>query len=152
MSFAYDGHPTTGRLLAFVATHRVDRVVSVIGDDYPSRAQLERLGPVERVGGVYVAPACGAPSLTKRNLTSYVSEYAGLRVSTRPNIGYCIGLTFNELPQGLDPAGVLTGARRAIFVAGQGLSCAAPPAGYKHHGFATADMNVPANTYALYSP
>ena len=152
MTFVDFGRPATDRLLAFVGAHRVDRVISVIGDDYPTRAQLARLGPVERIGGVYVAPACGAPSLVQRDLSSYVRQYAGLDHTARPNIGYCIGLTFNQIPQGIDPAGLLKGARRAIMVAGQELTCAAPPAGYKRHGFATAAMQVPPGTYAYYAP
>ncbi len=152
MTFVDYGRPTIDRLLAFAGTHHVSRVISVIGDGYPSRAQLAQIGPVERIGGVYVAPACGATPLTKRNLTPYVQKYANLEVQSRPNIGYCIGLTFNEVPQGLYPALLLKGARRAIVIKGQGLTCARPPVGYKHRGFATAAMQVPADTYAYYAP
>lgn len=43
------------------------------------------------------------------------------------------------------------GATPAIFVAGEGLMCGAPPAGYTQHGYATPDMNVDGNTYPYYS-
>ena len=43
------------------------------------------------------------------------------------------------------------GATPAIFVAGKGLMCGAPPAGYTQHGYATPDMNVDGNTYPYYS-
>ncbi len=43
------------------------------------------------------------------------------------------------------------GAEPANFVQGVGLTCAAPPTGYTRHGYATADMNVDANTYPYYA-
>lgn len=43
------------------------------------------------------------------------------------------------------------GATPANFIEGIGLTCSAPPAGYSQHGYATADMNVDANTYPYYS-
>ena len=111
---------------------------------------MRQIGPTQLVGGVLVAPGCGQTPLTKRDLTKYVASAGPERLgSGRPNIGYCIGLNFNLIPQGVYPAGLLKGAKRAIFVAGQGLTCASPPPGYKHHGFATPDMSVPAGTYAL---
>ena len=152
LSFADYGRPTIDRLLAFVAIHHVDRVISLANSDYPNRAQMARFGPVELIGGVLVAPACGHASLRHRNLTRYVASYRAENAASRPNIGVCQGLTFSQIPQGLIPAGPLAGARRAIVVAGQGLTCAAPPAGYTHRGFATPEMSVPADTYAYYAP
>jgi hypothetical protein len=140
-------HPTMDRLLAFAAVNRVDRVISVAADGYPSAAQMRAFGPVERIGGVLVAPACGRPSLATRDLSAYVARYRAQLVS-RPNIGWCIGTNFNLLPQGLTPAGVLAGAKRAIFVDGTGLTCPPAPEGYVRRGFATE--NVPPNTYAFY--
>ena len=124
------GRPTIDRLLAFAAIHGVDRVISVPGGGYPSRAQMRRFGPTELVGGALVAPACGRPSLTERDLTPYVERYRAEQLRSRPNIGYCIGLNFNLLPQGLYPALLLEGAKRAVVVAGQGLTCSVPE-GYK---------------------
>lgn len=43
------------------------------------------------------------------------------------------------------------GAKPANFIEGTGLTCAAPPAGYSQHGYATADMNVDAGIYPYYS-
>jgi hypothetical protein len=52
-------------LRALAQRHHVDRVVSVANTDaYPSRAQMAGFGPVEQIGGVYVAPACASPPLT----------------------------------------------------------------------------------------
>ncbi len=68
------GRPTIDRLLAFAALHHVDRVISVVGNGYPSRAQMAKFGPVQEVGGVLVAPACGEKSLTERDLGSYVEK------------------------------------------------------------------------------
>jgi hypothetical protein len=152
LSFVDYGRPTIDRLLAFAALHHVDRVVSVLRDGYPSRAQMARFGKVQLIGGALVAPACGAKSLATRDLTPYVVAYRAEQLHSRPNIGYCIGLNFNLVPQGLYPALLLQGARRAILVAGHGLTCAAPPAGYRHRGSATSAMNVPADTYAYYAP
>ncbi len=144
------GRPTMQRLLEFAAVQHVDRVVSV--DGYPSRAQLRAFGATERVGGAVVAPACGRRSLATRDLTVYVHRYRAELAGSRPNIGYCRATYFYELPEGLYPAGPLAGARRARFVAGQGLTCALPPKGFVHRGFAPADLGVPANTYPYYAP
>ena len=152
LSFADYGRPTIERLLAFLAIHHVDRVISLPSGGYPDRAQMASFGPVELIGGVLVAPACGHASLRHRNLSRYVASYLKESTASRPNIGYCQGPTFTEIPQGLIPAGPLQGARRAIVVAGQGLTCAAPPAGDKYRGFAPTAMSVPADTYAYYAP
>lgn len=151
LTFSADlGRPTLARLLAFAATHHVDRILSVPGDGYPTRTQLEQIGPAQLVGGVLVSPACGKPSLATRNLARYVAQDTHETIGAAPNVGYCLGGNFDELPEGLDPAGVLAEAKRAIFVAGQGVTCKAPPADYVRHGFATANQGVPADTYALY--
>jgi hypothetical protein len=151
LAFIGFGRPTITRMIAFAATHDVGQVLSV-PTGYPDRAQMQEIGPTQLVGGVLVAPGCGSTPLTKRDLTKYVQSAGPEQLSSsRPNIGYCVGLNFNLIPQGVDPAGLLKDAKRAIFVAGQGLTCAAPPPGFKHHGFATPDMSVPADTYPLYS-
>jgi hypothetical protein len=56
--------PSMDELKAFAARHRVDRIVSVAGDDaYPTDSDLHAFGSVQEIAGVYVAPACGRPSL-----------------------------------------------------------------------------------------
>jgi hypothetical protein len=145
--------PTTNSLLAFAAIHHIDRFISIptAGFPYPSAAVMRSLGPTERIGGVLVSPACGQPSLVTRNLTSVVQTYLQQRQSNA-NIAYCLGSNLDTLSAGLTPSGPLQGAKPASFVAGQGLACLQPAAGYKRHGFATAAMNVPAGIYPLSEP
>lgn len=145
------GRPTMDRVLSFAATHRVGRVLSLATGGYPDQAQMQQLGSTKLIGGMYVAPGCGQPSLETRNLASYVKNDPYTTVGSAPNIGYCVGTNYVELSEGLDPAGILKGARRAIFVAGQGLGCTPPPSGFVRHGFATPSLGVPANTYPLYT-
>jgi hypothetical protein len=140
------GLPTMELLLAFAATHGVDRVVSVPSYGYPSASQMARFGPVEKIGGVLVSPACGRPSLRTHNLSSIVQDVKDHWDAT---IGYCSGTNYVELPNFLYPVGVLKGATHALMVKGTGLTCSAP-AGYHRHGFAT--VGVPANTYPYYEP
>jgi hypothetical protein len=140
--------PTMDTLLAFAALHGVDRFVVVSGSGYPTAAQLGRIGPVQRAGGLLVAPACGRPGLGARDLSGYVERYrAGAH-----DVGYCTGGSFTTVPSSLYPSGPLAGASRAIFVEGRGLTCPPAPAGYVRRGFATAAMNVPPGTYAYYVP
>jgi hypothetical protein len=150
LNYVYYARPTMDRLLAFAATHHVDRILSAPSGGYPNETQMKRFGPTKLVGGIFVAPACGQPSLATRDLTSFVQQDAHEQIGAAPNIGYCIGINFDLLPEGLYPVGIMRDAKRAIAVAGVGLTCTVPP-GYKHHGFATPDMGVPANTYPFYS-
>ena len=149
LEFVDVGRPTMARLRAFAAAHHVARVISV-PDRYPSRAQMAAFGPTQLIGGVLVSPACGTPPLTARGPVDAAIE--PLVRSNRPSVGYCLGTNFNQLPQGLEPAGRLAGATPALFVAGTGITCLPPPAGYVHDGFASPDLGVPADTYPLYSP
>ncbi len=80
-----EARPTMAALLSFASTHGVGRFVTVAGADYPSKAQLAKLGSVERVGGVLVAPACGSPPLTTRDLSAYVTQE-----QNEFDIGYCL--------------------------------------------------------------
>lgn len=148
LNYVENGRPTMDSLLAFAANHRVDRILSVPSYGYPSRAQMQRFGQKRLVGGVIVSPACGQPPLTKRNLTAFVRK----EKRSTYNIGYCVGPNFVLLAADLYPAGPFKGAKSANAIAGVGLTCASPPAEYKHRGFATPDMGVPANTYPFYSP
>jgi hypothetical protein len=140
--------PTMDSLLAFASLHHVARFLAVPSYGYPTRAQLERIGPTELSGGLLVSPACNRPPLTRRNLTAYVRK----QQSEHGNVGYCTGLSFNLVAAGDYPAGPLAGAKPANYVVGQGLTCAAPPAGYKRRGFASPDLGVQADTYPYYAP
>jgi hypothetical protein len=151
LQFVDFARPTIDRLLAFAATHRVDRVLSLPKDGYPNRAQMHSFGPTQLTGGLFVAPACGQPSLTKRNLASYVQAYRE-QLAHPGDIGYCLGTNFNLVPSGMVPAGILKDATPAIVVAGTGLTCPPAPAGYKHRGYATPEMGFPADTYPYYAP
>src|SRR5262249_55841667 len=139
--------PTMDRLLGFVAVHDVARVISIPGYGYPTAAQMRRLGPTELVGGVLVAPPCPAPVVAPRRLASYAASYREEPHLSRSNISWCLGGRYFTMQQGLVPFGPSTGARRAIFVSGSGVSCLAPPAGYTDHGYAPANLGVPAHTY-----
>jgi hypothetical protein len=151
LHFYWDSaRPTMNTLLAFMATHRVDRVVSVESqpEDYPDAAQMRSFGPVQHAGDVFIAPACNEPVLGARDLGSYARQFAAKK-STR--VGFCSGRNYTELPYGLYPDGVLAGATPALMVKGAGLRCTVP-AGYHRHGFATSGMGVPADTYPFYAP
>ncbi len=152
LTFSDVGEPTMPRLLAFAAIHRVGRVLALPGLDYPTKAQLARFGPVERIGGLLVAPACGRPPLAARELAPYVAAYRRETAKPRGQVGYCLGGNFDLLDAGLLPAGVLEGARRAIFVLGEGITCPPAPAGYVRRGFAPASLDVTPGTYPLYVP
>ena len=65
---------------------------------------------------------------------------------TRRRVAYCINGRF-----AMRQAGTYAGATPALFVAGTGLTCGVPP-GYTQHGFAGADLGVPAETYPYYTP
>ncbi|MBV8481032.1 MAG: hypothetical protein JOY72_12105 [Actinobacteria bacterium] len=145
--FVDDGRPTMDSLLAFAANHDVGRVLAEVSYGYPSRTQMRRFGRVQEIGDLYVAPACGDPPLTTRDLRPYVQKLA-----SGGNIGYCEGSNFVELPAALYPTGPLANASPANVIAGQGLTCAGPPAGFKRRGFATPAMGFPAGTYPYYAP
>jgi len=145
------GHPTTTALLAFAGRHGIGRFVSVVGDGYPTESQLRSLGSVQQVGGVLVAPACGRPPLTARPQTAAVL-LLDKQEETGVTIGYCRGGYYYGLPAGIHPAGSLQGARPALFIAGKGLSCSPPPAGYKRRGLAPARLGVTGGTYPYYAP
>jgi hypothetical protein len=137
-------------LLGFAGRQGVDRFVSVASAGYPSEAQMRRFGRVQRIGGVFVAPACNEASLAKRDLTPFV-EAAAEQSRSGSTISYCHNTSFYQLSTDVYPAGALTGATKAPYVAGKGLTCDVP-AGYSRHGFAAEDLGVPANTYPFYAP
>jgi hypothetical protein len=68
-------------------------------------------------------------------------------VSLRPpaQLAYCVGGSFQMLA-----AGMSKGAPLAHVVAGKGLTCDPPPAGYVRKGLAPPEYSVPENTYTLY--
>jgi hypothetical protein len=55
--------PTMAALKTYAERRRVDRVVTVLGSRYPSPTQMHTFGPLQELGGVWVSPACGYPSL-----------------------------------------------------------------------------------------
>jgi hypothetical protein len=142
--------PTMDRVLGFAAYHRAVRILT--RGDYPSAAQLRTLASVQRIGGMLVAPACNRPPFTARELAAAAARYRQELKTSPPNIGWCTGGAFHPIRVGLYPAGALTGATKAIYVKGQGITCSQPPAGYTHRGFASPDLGVPANTYPYYAP
>lgn len=146
---AHRERPTMNMLLAFAARHGVDRVVVVEGTDYPSAWQLRRFGPVERVGGVLVAPACGLPSLRTRDLSAFVAEAAELSGRI---VLYCQDRNAYELKAGFYPTGIIAAAKPAPYVVGVGIGCEPPPPGYVRKGFAGEEHGVPPDTYPLYAP
>jgi hypothetical protein len=143
------GLPTSTGLLAFAARHNVDRFVSIKGDSYPTETQMRAFGPVEQIGGVYIAPACGTPSLTARPQSSAVKL---MLTEQRKGVTfkYCLDWHKYNIPAGVAPAALLQGATLEVFVAGHGLTCEAPP-GYTQHGLAPSSLGVPANTYPYYT-
>jgi hypothetical protein len=149
LNFLEVGRPTADTLVAFAALHHVDRVLSSLRDGYPNGRQMEHFGPARLVGGMLVSPACGKPSLARRDLSRVVAAY---RQRVGRSFGYCAGPNFILVPQEAYPTGALRNARLANYVSGSGLTCLAPPAGYKRRGFATPDMGVPAHTYPYYAP
>jgi hypothetical protein len=144
-----EAEPTMARLLAFAATHDVVRVLADPAGGYPSARQLHAFGPVQSSGGLLVAPGCGRPSLTHRNLTAYVTA-AQQDETEDKTTGWCLGTNYYALPDGLVPAGILAGAHHADVIAGEGLGCS-PPAGFTRQGFATAAMGFRPNTYPYYA-
>ena len=152
LAFAGPYRPSIDRLLAFAGVHGVDRVVSIEKDRYPTLRQMARFGPPAAAGGAIVAPACGRPSLARRNLARFVRvwEVDPPPLSTHRNLAWCLNLTYTEIPLGLIPAASPTNTL-ARYVKGQGLTCSAPPAGYARHGLASATLGVPGGTYPYYS-
>ena len=148
-SWSDRGLPSVDALLAFAARHEVDRVVSLDGDGYPTKSQLRAFGPVQQIGGVEVAPACGLPSLRTRPLPAGARRMLAAQrrgLTTR----YCLDGYSYDLPAGLAPGGTIAGATRAVFVAGRGLACSAP-GGYTRHGYAPPSARLPSDTYAYYT-
>jgi hypothetical protein len=143
------GEPSMDAIWAFAKRHDVDRVVALPGGGYPTPRQLRAFGPVQEVGGVYVAPACDSPPLTARPIPPSARLVADEQLHGT-TVEYCLdGYTY-DLRAGLDPRAILRGARRAVYVDGHGLACE-PPAGYRRHGFAPAAPGVPPDTYAAYT-
>ena len=125
------------------ATHDVDRFVVAADAGYPSAKQLRAIGPVQRIGGVLVAPACGSAPLTTRDLGQYVADFDSA-------ITYCLDGNFYELPAAL-PGGPDRRRDPGALRQGQGLTCAVP-AGYRRQGLATAEQGVRPGTYPYYAP
>jgi hypothetical protein len=52
------------QILGFAHRKRVGRVLSTVIDQHPSGTVMHRFGPLQVLGGIMVAPACGYPPLT----------------------------------------------------------------------------------------
>ena len=66
LQFYYYGpgpRPTMAALKTYAERRRVDRVVTLQTSPYPSGVQMHAFGPLQVLGGVEVAPACGYDSL-----------------------------------------------------------------------------------------
>jgi hypothetical protein len=148
--FGDRGIPSADGLRAFAARHRVDRFVVVPGAPFPTSDELKTFGPVQRIGGVDVAPACKSPSLTSRPLPASARRMLGLQAAGDA-IRWCHDGYEYDLPAGLQPAALLAGGTKAVFVAGHGLECS-PPDGYVPRGYASPALGVPPHAYRLYSP
>ena len=55
--------PSMSDLLALAKRRNVDRIVTATFDAWPSGTQMHAFGPLQVLGDVYVAPACGYTSL-----------------------------------------------------------------------------------------
>ena len=150
LNFSDTTRPRMTSLLAFAARHDVDRFVAAADADYPTTAQMRRLGPVERIHGVLVAPACGTPPLTARDLSA-ATEQDRRWANSGAAIIYCLGGYSYTIPAGLYPAHALAGARVASFVAGRGVTCEVPE-GHSRRGFAPAAAGVLPHTYPYWVP
>jgi hypothetical protein len=152
LTWTRNARPTLPRLLAFAGEHRVDRIIVDDASGYLDLSDMRQFGRPQVIGGAIVSPACGDPPLTTRNLSRYVAEYETPfdPKAPRQRAVYCTATGINDsVPVGDVPT---NGARIPSFVEGQGLTCGAAPAGYKRHGYATAEMNVPAGVYPYYAP
>jgi hypothetical protein len=70
-----------------------------------------------------------------------------------PRVGYCTGTEFVNLALGqprVDP--MYEGAVLAWYVAGKGITCNPPPAGYVTHTTAPDEFGVPGRLYTYWEP
>ncbi len=58
-------NPTPAQIIGLVHRKKIDRIVSVDIYVHPNGKQMHRFGPLQGLGGVGVAPACGYPSMQK---------------------------------------------------------------------------------------
>ncbi len=140
--------PGAKRLLAFAARHRVDRFVLAADYPYPGTAIMRAVAPIQATGGLLIAPACGSPPLTRRDLRAYTS-LADEQDASQKTLGWCLDGNYYEIPEGDVPIGLLTGAGPASYVEGRGIACTIPP-GYVRHGLTPASLGVPADVYPYY--
>jgi hypothetical protein len=71
--------PSMTKILAYVKSHRVDRVLSVVIHAYPDGTQMHAFGSLQNLGGVLISPGCGYTSLTgdTRMMTPGQHDLAG---------------------------------------------------------------------------
>ena len=130
------------------------QLVTASNSAYDLRA-CRTFGP--RDGLVVVKGACVSRALTAcgkaNSSTRLCSRVSPLGGANRPRRGYCLNGRFLLLELGQprsDPT--YKGATFANFIAGKGLTCGPPPAGFVRRGFATAAMQVPPGIYPYYAP
>jgi hypothetical protein len=58
-------NPTPAQIIGLVHRKKIDRIVSVDIYVHPNGKQMHRFGPLQGLGGVGIAPACGYPSMQK---------------------------------------------------------------------------------------
>jgi hypothetical protein len=148
--FADRGIPSADGLRAFAARRRIDRFVTVPGAAFPTSKEMKTFGPVQRIGGVDVAPACGTPPLTSRPLSASVRRML-VEQKAGAVIRWCREGYYYDLPVGLTPAGSLDRATKAVKVPGKWPTCT-PPDSYVDRGWAPEGPGVPPLTYRLYGP
>jgi hypothetical protein len=95
-------------------------------------------------GGAYRDTGSGFAALAATDFYFQTYVLAATSSAGEARAGYCLAGIFVDLVLGqpdADPA--RAGATPAIFVAGEGITCDAPPAGYTRQGFAGANLHVP---------
>jgi hypothetical protein len=62
--------PTLDEILELARDKQVGRILSLEYYQHPSMPELEPIGPVQLLGHVMVAPACGYPGIAERSRSS----------------------------------------------------------------------------------
>jgi hypothetical protein len=62
--------PTLAEILRVARAKGVGRILSLESGQHPSAKELEAIGPVQVLGGVIVAPACGYPGMAESSKSS----------------------------------------------------------------------------------
>jgi uncharacterized surface protein with fasciclin (FAS1) repeats len=103
-------------------------------------------GVIHVIDSVLIPPAANAPNDTRVG-------YCAVAGNTTPDgapipAGRFLNLYLGQPAQDFHYAG----AQTAIFVSGQGITCAGPPVGYTVNGKAPASLGTPGDLYTFYAP